>query len=135
MRNHVHLLLTPSRINGVSAFMHAANEIYARDVERAAAVWEDRYEASPVYVRRYVLGCMRYIELNPVCAGLVKRPGDYRWSSFCANALGKPDALVTPHPFYYGLGRSVELRQAAYRTLFQDRPKAWKRQGADRPPG
>ena len=66
---------------------------------------------------------MRYIELNPVRARVVAQPGEYRWSSFRANALGQDDALITPHPLYYALGRSAALRQAAYRALFpqQDR--------------
>jgi putative transposase len=62
---------------------------------------------------------MFYIEMNPVRAGLVARPEEYRWSSFGANALGYADALVTPHPFYYALGRTPAERQAAYRALFQ----------------
>ena len=62
---------------------------------------------------------MRYIESNPVRARLVAAPGEFRWSSFRANALGHDDALVTPHSCYYALGRSAESRRAAYRALFE----------------
>ena len=124
MGNHVHLLLTPSRAHAVAGLMRALGERYARYVDatydRDGALWEDRYEAFPVHVGRYLLSCMRYIELNPVRARVVARPGQYRWSSFRANALGQDDALLTPHAHYCALGRSVELRQAAYRALFRN---------------
>jgi putative transposase len=60
---------------------------------------------------------MRYIEENPVRAGLAPSPGAWRWSSWRANALGEHDAIVTPHPYYYALGRSTAERQAAYAAL------------------
>ncbi len=124
MGNHVHLLVTPSRTDGVAGLMRSLGERYARyfnDVhQRDGALWEDHYEAVPVHVGRYLLSCMRYIELNPVHARVVASPGQYRWSSFRANALGHNDPLLTPHAHYCVLGRSAEARQAAYRTLFPD---------------
>lgn len=124
MGNHVHMLLTPSRADGVSCLLRLAGERYARYFgevhEHAATLWEDRAETRPVYPRQYLLGCMRYIESNPVRAGLVARPDQYRWSSFRSNALGCADALVTPHAFYCALGRTQASRQAAYRALFSD---------------
>ncbi|MGD9951863.1 MAG: hypothetical protein AB7S87_04685, partial [Burkholderiales bacterium] len=81
-------------------------------------------DATPVYTRRYVLACMRYIELNPVRAGIVREPARYRWSSYRANALGEDDALVTPHALYCALGRSPAERQAAYRRSFAGRGEA-----------
>lgn len=124
MGNHVHLLLTPSRAGGVAGLMRSLGERYARyfnDVhQRDGALWEDHYEAVPVHVGRYLLYCMRYIELNPVRARVVASPGQYRWSSFHANALGQDNALLTPHAHYCALGRGPESRQAAYRALFRD---------------
>ena len=124
MGNHVHLLLTPSRAGGVAGLMRSLSERYARYVgdvhHRDGALWEDRYEAVPVHVGRYLLSCMRYIELNPVRARVVAWPGHYRWSSFRANALGQNDALLTPHAHYCALGRDAGSRQAAYRALFQE---------------
>ena len=124
MGNHVHLLLTPSHEAGVTSLMRSTREHYAHYVDtmhyRDAALWEDRFEAFPVHVGRYLLSCMRYIELNPVRARVVPRADQYRWSSFRANALGQDDALLTPHAHYCALGRSAELRQAAYRTLFRN---------------
>ncbi|MDP1934331.1 MAG: hypothetical protein Q8K47_05515 [Nitrosomonas sp.] len=61
---------------------------------------------------------MRYIELNPVRAEMVTRPGEYRWSSYGANVLGKEDKLLTPHGEYLALGSTAAGRQEAYRNLF-----------------
>ena len=107
MATHLHLLLTPLRADGASAL--------------ARRLGADALDASPVIARRYLLACMRYIELNPVRAGLVRHPADFRGSSYRANALGEPDALVTPHAAYCALGRSAEERRAAYRAGFRSR--------------
>ena len=108
MNNHVHLLMTPARKHSATLLMRSL----------ASPLWESRYEVWPVYPRRYLLGCMRYIELNPVEAGIVLNAGDYRWSSYGANALGDENTLLTPHAFYCALGRSAPERRAAYRRLF-----------------
>jgi putative transposase len=108
MGNHVHLLVTPSRAPSVARLMRAL----------ASPLWDARYEAWPVHQRRYLLACMRYIELNPVRAGIVPGAGDYPWSSYAANALGEDNPLLTPHPHYVALGRSPAARRAAYRALF-----------------
>lgn len=105
MGTHAHLLLTPPRADAVAG------------VQRALGA--DALDASPVTTRRYVLACMRYIELNPVRAGLVRHPAHYRWSSYRANALGEADALLTPHALYCALGRTPEERRAAYRATFR----------------
>jgi len=60
---------------------------------------------------------MRYVELNPVRAGIVAKPEDYQWSSYAHNALGKRDRLISEHPLYSGLGSSSELRQLAWRQI------------------
>lgn len=70
------------------------------------------------YSARYVLGCHRYIERNPVEAGMVNHPGLYTWSSYRANALGKDDRLVSPHPEYLALGLDSSAQRNAYRGLF-----------------
>lgn len=104
MGTHVHLLLTPLAAGGADL---AREALGAREAD-----------ATPVYARRYLLACMRYIELNPVRAALVRDPAHYRWSSYRANALGEPDELVTPHALYCALGRSAGERQRAYRRSF-----------------
>lgn len=122
MGNHVHLLLTPAHQGGATLLLRLAGERYARHLAETygheGALWEERFDGTPVHARRYLFACMRYIESNPVRAGLVRDASAYRWSSYRANALGEDDALVAPHPWYYGLGRSREERCAAYRELF-----------------
>ncbi len=121
MSNHVHLLATPRADNGVSLMMQALGRRYVRWFndrhDRSGTLWEGRFRASLVDSEAYLLACMRYIELNPVRANMVARPGDYRWSSFAANALGLADPLVTPHPVYLVLRRTPLERQVAYRRL------------------
>ena len=61
---------------------------------------------------------MRYIEMNPVRAGMVDHPAKYRWSSYAANALGVGNAVLTPQAEYVALGRLPVDRQPVYRGLF-----------------
>ena len=122
MGNHVHLLVTPAGPGGAGELLRAAAERYGGHLAQAygheGPVWEERYDGTPVHARQYLLACMQYIELNPVRAGIVAGAGAYRWSSYRANAEGREDALVRPHPFYFALGRSPRERCAAYRALF-----------------
>ena len=95
---------------------------YARYIVEAygheEALWEEPYDATPIRARAHLFSCMRYIETNPVRAGLARHPAAYPWSSYRANALGDDGGFVTPHPHYYSLGRSPEARRAAYAALF-----------------
>jgi putative transposase len=123
MGNHVHLLLTPPTPAHASKLMQALGRQYVPHVnakyERTGTLWEGRFKACAVHAESYLIACMRYIELNPVRAGLAASPGDYRWSSFGRNALGFADCLVTEHPVYRGLGESPVDRQATYLELFR----------------
>ena len=65
----------------------------------------------------YLLACYRYIELNPVRAGMVRHPIDYEWSSYRENASGNPRGAVNPHPGYSSLGTTNLDRGCAYRLL------------------
>ena len=123
MTNHVHVLITPDDETGPSFMMQAVGRTYVRYVNtrhhRTGALWEGRFRSSIVHTERYLLTCSRYIELNPVRAGMIDRPERYRWSSYRHNAHGAADALVTPHASYLALGSSVLDRRAAYRALFE----------------
>jgi putative transposase len=72
-----------------------------------------------VSAEEYLLQCQRYIEMNPVRAGMVNAPGDYKWSSFRANGLAKPARLWTPHEVYCNLGRNPHECAKVYRELFR----------------
>jgi len=62
--------------------------------------------------------CARYIELNPVRAGMVGHPAEYRWSSYRHNALQGGDALIQAHGLYLGLGDDDLERRRNYAALF-----------------
>jgi putative transposase len=89
-----------------------------RFYRRTGSLWEGRYKSSLVQLETYLLACYRYIELNPVRAGMVVDPGQYRWSSYRANGLGQADARLRPHPLYLALGRTNLEREQSYRALF-----------------
>ncbi|MER3394473.1 MAG: transposase [Microcella pacifica] len=122
MDNHVHLLLTPAIDGAVGRFMQSVGVRYVgwfnRRYGRTGTLWESRYRATLVDADDYLFACHRYIEQNPVRAGLVPRAGDFAWSSYRANAEGACEPLLEPHPLYQALGASPARRQAAYRGLF-----------------
>ena len=130
MPNHVHLLLTPDEHEGPSRMIQLIGSRYVpyvnSRVPRTGTLWEGRYRSSLVNSDRYLLTCSRYIELNPVRAGMTDDPGLYLWSSYLHNARGVHDPLITPHDLYQGLGTGPAGQQAAYRALFEDvlRPDA-----------
>ena len=121
MSNHVHLLATGSEPFSLSRAMQALGRRYARYFNRrhgrTGTLFEGRFHSSLVETERYLLTCMRYIELNPVRAGMVRGPGEHRWSSFEANASGDPGGIVTPHPEYLHLGADTQSRATRYLEL------------------
>jgi putative transposase len=125
MTNHIHLLLTPERAESLPRTMQSLGRRYVRYVNdtrgRTGTLWEGRYRAAPIDSDAYLMVCHRYIELNPVRAGMVRHPREYRWSSYRANAQGNTDPIVSPHLLYRSLGRSVRERQESYRALFRER--------------
>ena len=123
MTNHVHLLVTPMVDYGIAQMMQALGRRYVyyvnKTYKRTGTLWEGRYKSSLVDSERYLLTCMRYIELNPIRADMVKHPGEYKWSSYNTNAQGRINSLIEEHPVYIELGKMTELRQQAYRELFR----------------
>jgi putative transposase len=122
MTNHVHLLASPLRADSLPKTLQSVGLRYVQrfnaSYERTGTLWEGRYRASVIDSERYLLTCMRYIELNPVRAALVSRPVDYAWSSHSANALGVFDPLVRTHEVYDRLGPNTDDCRVAYRALF-----------------
>lgn len=123
MANHIHLLVSPETTHALPRAMRHVNWRYSRYANntqcRTGSLWEGRYRASLIEADEYLFACSRYIELNPVRAGLAKTPGAYRWSSYKANAEGKAEALVTPHQLYTNLAPTAAGRAQAYRSLFE----------------
>jgi putative transposase len=123
MTNHVHLLLTPSEAQSVPKLIISLGRRYVqyinRTYRRTGTLWDSRYKSSLVQAETHLLQCQRYIELNPVRAGMVNDPALYRWSSYRANALGQLDALITPHELFFRIASHEQERQAAYHALFR----------------
>ncbi|MDZ7784728.1 MAG: transposase [Halioglobus sp.] len=125
MTNHVHLLVTPCDELSTSRLMQSLGRQYVRRFNytygRTGTLWEGRYKSALVDTENYLLTVYRYIELNPVRAGIVSHAAEYPWSSYQFNALGKPIQLLTPHALYLRLGRTAAERQDTYRSLFRGR--------------
>lgn len=123
MTNHVHFLATPAEADSLSNTTRVVGSRYAqyinRKCHRTGTLWEGRHRASLIQAGRHLLACYRYIELNPVRAGLVARPQAYSWSSYRVNALGD-SGWIQPHPDYLGLARDHSGRLQAYRELFSE---------------
>lgn len=124
MPNHVHLLITPADPRAVPRFMKDIGQRYAQSFNRVHSrtgpLFDGRFRSSIVDSERYLFTCYRYIEFNPVRAGLVRHPWEYAWSSFGTNAAGIPSTFVTPHPLYRALGSSDPKRQSAYWHICQE---------------
>jgi putative transposase len=122
MTNHVHLLCTPQREGALSSMMQSLGRRYVRyfntEYRRSGTLWEGRYKSCLVQVENYLFAVYRYIELNPVRAGMVSDPGEYAWSSYQVNGLGKSSALCTPHPKYLALDTDPLACLKHYRALF-----------------
>jgi len=123
MTNHVHLLVSPETAHSLPRAMRHVNWRYSRYINdtqsRTGSLWEGRYRACLIEADDYFFACSRYIELNPVRAGLAKSPSAYRWSSYKANALGVTDPVLQPHGLYAALAGTAEARTAAYLAMFE----------------
>jgi len=123
MTNHVHLLVTPAKRSSAGTLMKRLGQRYVqyinRTYKRSGTLWEGRFRSCIAQQERYLLICQKYIELNPVRAGLVKHPGEYPWSSYRANAQGEESDFLSQHPLFMNLGRTCAARLAAYRALFR----------------
>ena len=121
MPNHVHVLVTPSDDAGIARMMRSIGARYVpyfnRRYRRTGVLWEGRFRAAPVRSTDYLLNCHRYIELNPVRAGLAAGAADWEWSSFSRNARGGEDSMITSHADYLALGACDQGRRRAYRLL------------------
>lgn len=129
MTNHIHLLASLGSKDSLARVMQSVGIRYTRYFNgtrgRTGTLWEGRYRSCTIGRDDYFLACSRYIEMNPVRAGIATAPEVYRWSSYKANALGREDALVTPHDVYRRLGASGDARRAAYRALFETAAQAF----------
>ncbi|MBA3477383.1 MAG: transposase [Lautropia sp.] len=126
MPGEVHLIGTPSRPESFGLAMQAVGRRYVRRFNRrhgrSGTLWEGRYRASIIQEDRYLLPSLRYLELEPLRAGLVDKPEGYPWSSHRHHLGLVADPLVSPHPVYWALGNTPFDREAAYLRLFDAEP-------------
>ena len=126
MTNHVHLVATPTRPESLALVMQAVGRQYVRRFNRrhgrTGTLWEGRYRASIIQEDRYLLACLRYLEMNPVRAGMVATPEAYPWSSHRHHLGLVMDPLLSPHSVYWALGNTPFDREVAYRRLFEEPP-------------
>jgi putative transposase len=143
MDTHYHLLVTPRHEEALPETMKALGDPYVRYYnwkhDRIGTLWSGRYRAIPIDTQPYWLMCLRYIEHNPVRAGMVTAPEEYRWSSYRAHAFGERIPWLVDHDVYRRLGASASERQAGYRMMcqggltdaelaLQRHPPPWRRQ-------
>ena len=121
MTNHVHLLLAPETESGLAGLIQ---RLHARHTLRRnrrdgleGTLWQGPFDSSVVDTDTYLLVCCRYIELNPVRAGMVSDPVEYRWSSCAARLKGDLPPWLDPDPSFLALGSTVEARTSAYRDF------------------
>jgi putative transposase len=123
MTNHVHLLVTPAAAEACAGLMRDLGQRYVqyfnRRYDRSGTLWEGRFRSCIVESAHYVLGCYRYIELNPVRAGMVDHPTGYLWSSYAINSGMRSDPFVSAHSEFVALSADLKSRHAAYRGLFE----------------
>ena len=121
MTNHVHLLVTPPEEGATGRMMQRLGRRYVGYFNtchlRTGPLWEGRFKSSLVDSDDYLLRCQRYIELNPVRAGIVPSPLAYPWSSHRHYAVGESNPLLSAHPTWLALSPDQERRRAAYIQL------------------
>lgn len=125
MSNHVHLVTTPARANGLATMFHRASQRYAqlRNAQRRASgkLFEERYHSKPIVDDAYLMTVTIYNDVNAYRAGRVADPLAHVWSTgpLHAGLRGSriPRALWTPSPWYLGLGTTPQDRAAQYRQL------------------
>lgn len=118
MPNHVHLLATPAVEGGISRMMQYLGRHYVQHINRtyrrSGTLWERRFLASLVDSECCLLSIYRYIESNPVRAGMVALPEEYRWSSAKAHVAPNGETLLADHDVYLRMGDTPEARAQAY---------------------
>ena len=119
MTNHVHILLDPgSNVNSLASVMKRVAGKFARRFNgrhsRTGTLWEGRFKSSPIQTDAYLLACCRYIDLNPVRAGMVEHPSAYPWSSFRQKTSDSDDTWIDLDPCYIALGRTMDRRMQSY---------------------
>ncbi|MFA5156330.1 MAG: transposase [Candidatus Omnitrophota bacterium] len=128
MPNHIHLLLKAIKASDLPKFMQSILQVYAVTFRKrygsVGFIFQNRYKSRSINNDAYLLECARYIERNPLRAGIVDNLSRYKWSSFSYYAYGSTDdIIIMPNLLYSGLAHIQEKRQEAYiKYVSEDRP-------------
>lgn len=119
MTNHVHLIVDPGNDpESISRFMKRVAGRQTRYVNkrksRSGSLWDGRFKSSPISTVEYLASCCRYIDLNPLRAGMVSDPVDYKWSSYRSKVQGIQDAVVDFDSTYLALDGDEQERRKTY---------------------
>lgn len=133
MPNHPHMLIEPTIPDSLSKFMKSVNASYTiyhqKRYGNSGHVWQPRFKAIPIETDTYYLRCARYIELNPVRAGLVQHPKDYRWSSYKHSVLCERKAWLDTHPLLKDFQRGGPGQTAYEAFVNEDAENARRHRG------
>lgn len=127
MLNHFHLIMRVNKVKHLPDIMKGVSLTYAnhhkKKYSRVGCLFQSRYKSILIEKDEYLLECGRYIERNPVRAGLVKDPSEYQWSSYNYYAKGKKDTIITPNILYESLGATPSQRMQNYtKYVIEPRP-------------
>lgn len=129
MTNHVHLIVDPGGETGsLRSLMASLSEVHAPHLERPGPSWEKCVLFVPIQSDRYLSACTRYVDFNPVEAGIVARPQDYLWSSYAAMTGRRDCPWLDPDPCFLALG-------GRHSTATTTLPRARRAREATRYPG
>ena len=122
MTNHVHFVLDPgSDVQSLGKAMKRVSGKFTRRInrlhDRTGTLWDGRFNSSPIQTDEYLLACCRYIDLNPVSAGMVTHPGEYPWSSFRQKTGDSAGMWINLDDCYIALGKSANQRMKTYATF------------------
>ena len=122
MTNHVHLIVDPgSEVANLGRLMKRLAGRHTRRINfmrgRSGTLWGGRFKCSPIDTDRYMLACLRYVDLNPVRARLVEAPEHYLWSSYRAKAGFATCLWLDADPSTQALSATEQGRQLLYREF------------------
>jgi putative transposase len=119
MSNHFHLVLQPEDGQNISRILQSLTVAHTWHFHKrhrsVGHVWQGRFKSPVVQEDDHLLTVLRYVESNPLRAGMVRDLAAYRWSSYAAHGLGEADALLGEVPGWERLGRTAEARRACWR--------------------
>lgn len=125
MTNHVHLVINPGdnpeNLGKLMKRVAGRQTRYTNCQEgRSGTLWEGRFKSSPIDSNSYLLACCRYIEMNPVAAGICNAPADYPWSSCRSKIADKQFEWLDLDPLYQSLAPSAEERCQRYKDFLSE---------------